>query len=218
MAGIDKTYVNKEQLKEAVEWAKNIGVVTLENGHKFKPLDWIESYNDIYNPEFWNKDYKEYILWNTPYWLDRWLWCNCELLFVRDSLMDVYSDDTLDMIKNWKYTPTPKERRKYVFVKEPSPKKYWKCFSKHKHARWEFHIMLPNALWQAGYDEQTKEWHECFEMLPAYDDYFWFHHHKHLPNKKTILRVLRKWNLPKGTRVTLSCFRYGGLDFEIVVK
>ena len=62
MAGIDKTYVNKEQLKEAVEWAKNIGVVTLENGHKFKPLNWIESYNDIHNPEFWNEENEWYIL------------------------------------------------------------------------------------------------------------------------------------------------------------
>ena len=78
--------------------------------------------------------------------------------------------------------------------------------------------MLPNAHWEACYDEQTKEWHECFGMLPAYDDYFWFNHHKHLPNKKTILRVLRKWNLPRGTKIILNCFRYDGLDFEIVVK
>ena len=55
MAGIDKTYVNKEQLKIAVDWAKKVGTVTLENGHKFKPLDWIAGYNDIYNPEFWNE-------------------------------------------------------------------------------------------------------------------------------------------------------------------
>ena len=218
MAAIDKTYVNKEQLKGAVEWAKNIGVVTLENGHKFKPLDWIESYNDIYNPEFWNEDYKEYILWNTPYWLDRWLWCNCELPFVRDRLMDVYSDDTLDMYKNWKYTPTPKEKRKYVFVKEPVFKKGWKCFAKHKYAMWRFDIMLPNARWEADYDEQTNSWHAPFGMLPADDDYHWHDYHKNLPKKKTILRLLRKWNLPKGTKVILNCFRYDGLDFEIVVK
>jgi hypothetical protein len=218
MAAIDKTYVNKEQLKEAVEWAKNIGVVTLENGHKFKPLDWIESYNDIYNPGFWNKDYKEYILWNTPSWLDRWLWCNCELPFVRDSLMDVYSDDTLNMFKNWKYTPTPKEKRKYVFVKEPSPKRGWKCVSKLLTSKWELVVEFPCQEWGIRYDEQTNAWYDSFCMLPAYDDYFWFSHHKHLPNKKTILRVLRKWNLPKGTKVILNYFRYNGFDFEIVVK
>jgi hypothetical protein len=47
MAGIDKTYVNYEQLLETVAWAKNIGEVTLENGHKFFPLNWIKGYNDI---------------------------------------------------------------------------------------------------------------------------------------------------------------------------
>jgi hypothetical protein len=112
----------------------------------------------------------------------------------------------------------PKEKQRYIFVKEPSPKKYWKCFSKHKFARWKFDVMLPNSRWEACYDEQTSEWYNDFGMLPAYDDYFWCDHHKHLPNKKTILRVLRKWNLPKGTKVILNCFRYYGLDFEIIVK
>ena len=41
MAGIDKTYVTAIQLKEAIEWCKSIGECTLENGYKFKPIDFI---------------------------------------------------------------------------------------------------------------------------------------------------------------------------------
>ena len=83
---------------------------------------------------------------------------------------------------------------------------------------WRFEIMLPNEQWEADYDEQTNSWSAPFGMLPADDDYHWHSYHKNLPNKKTILRLLRKWNLPKGTKVILNCYRYYGLDFEIMVK
>ena len=132
--------------------------------------------------------------------------------------MEVYSDDTLAVFKEWKYIPTPKEKRKFVFTKEPTGKNGWKCFSKHKYAMWRFEIMLPNEQWEADYDEQTNSWYASFGMLPADDDYHWHNYHKNLPNKKTILRLLRKWNLPKGTKVVLNSYRYNGLDFEIIVK
>jgi hypothetical protein len=105
-----------------------------------------------------------------------------------------------------------------VFVKEPSPRKDWKRFSKLLKSKWRFVVKFPCQECLIRYDEQTNEWYDFFGMLPAYDDYFWFNHHKHLPNKKTIVRVLRKWNLLKGTKVILNCLRYDGLDFEIVVK
>ena len=52
MASIDKTYVDKDELKEAITWCKNIGLVTLENGYQFTPLNFILGYNDIDDPEF----------------------------------------------------------------------------------------------------------------------------------------------------------------------
>ena len=76
MAGIDKTYVNREQLLEAIEWAKNLGEVTLENGYKFFPLDWIRGYNEIDDNGVLNNTNSSdcYVLWNTPGWFDRWLY------------------------------------------------------------------------------------------------------------------------------------------------
>ena len=85
MAGIDKTYVSAIQLKEAIEWCKNIGECTLENGFKFKPINFIYGYNDFDNPNF-DWDCKEYVLWNTPIWFDRWLWLNCPLFFVKERM------------------------------------------------------------------------------------------------------------------------------------
>ena len=43
MAAIDKTYVNKEELLEAIVWAKQVGEVSLENGYKFYPINFIYS-------------------------------------------------------------------------------------------------------------------------------------------------------------------------------
>ena len=60
MAAIDKTYVNKEQLLEAIEWAKEVDKATLENGSMFYPLDFIYGYNDIDDPTFWEKEIKTY--------------------------------------------------------------------------------------------------------------------------------------------------------------
>ena len=42
MAAIDKTYVTKQELLEAIDWAKKVGQVEMENGHKFtkKTLLW----------------------------------------------------------------------------------------------------------------------------------------------------------------------------------
>jgi hypothetical protein len=51
MAAIDKTYVTKKELLETIAWAKEVGEVSLENGYKFYPLNFICSYNDIDNIE-----------------------------------------------------------------------------------------------------------------------------------------------------------------------
>lgn len=225
MAAIDKTYVNKEQLKEAVEWAKSIGVVTLENGYKFKPLNWIKSYNDIDDPEFWNNDY--YILWNTPTWFDRWLWNNCSLSFVKDRLQEQYDKDSLKDFESWIYEKPIHIKQKYTFLKIPSGKYYkWLMSNARKDCRWPKNckqatysiiIKCPNEEFEREYDKQTNNWYKMFGILPCGDDFIWQKYHKRIPNKKSIIRQLRKWTFPKGTVVTVKCLSYK-LDFKILVK
>lgn len=228
MAAIDKTYVNKAQLAEAVKWCKYIGETTLENGHKFSPIHWIESYNDINDKELWEGERESFILWNTPTWFDRWLWVNCPLGFVRERLRGQYTKDYLKKFEEWNYEKPEQRKCKYKFIETPSGEAYkWWMNNARKYNRWpgnckqatyEFDIQCPNEKRERRYDEQTNQWYEMFGMLPCGIDYVWQEYHKRIPSKKAIIRQLDKWNLPKGTIVKLRCIRYRDLDFKIVVK
>lgn len=236
MAGIDKTYVNYEQLLEAIAWAKNIGGVTLENGHKFFPLDWIKGYNEIDENgvllEEESED-REYILWNTPTWFDRWLWCNCPLNFVKQRLQEQYGLDYLKKFEEWVYVPEPKRIAKYKFITEPNDfGPGWKWLANNdrrknpwpgscKQATYRIDVRVPEgeSKIEYDYDEQTDNWYNSFGMLPAYGGkYYWQEHHKHAPTKKSIIRQLRKWNLPKGTIVEVYIMKYQKMEFVIKVK
>jgi len=235
MAGIDKTYVNRTELKEAVDWSNKVGVVTLENGYKFKPINWIRGYNDIDEPDFWTREEDEfYILWNTPTWLDRWLWLNCPLSFVRDRLREQYGDSGLKDFENWKYEDTKKRpdfgKQKYTFLKFPK----W-CGSKWlinngrrknpypnkcKQLTYEMEITSPDGWTESlDYDAQTNAWYKTMDMLPCgYEDFIWQNYHKRIPSKKSIIRQLRKWYIPSGYTVRLSNLRYESIDIKILVK
>jgi hypothetical protein len=225
MAAIDKTFVNRDQLKEAINWAKSVGKVILENKYEFYPIDWIKDYNNIDNEVSWG-DIEYFTLWNTPRWLDRWLWVNCPLEFVRNRLMEVYDFNTLEEFRSWKYIEPVRRKQKYMFLE--IPKGHWKWFASSarklnpwpnncKQATYEI-IVEDSSGREMIYDRETDSWHELFDLLPGYDDYIWQRHHKNLPNKKSIVRQLNKWVLPKGAIVKVKCIKYINMDFIILVK
>ena len=225
MAGIDKTYVNKSELIEAINWAKEVGEVTLENGYKFCPLDFIGAYNEVEGIVY---DSDEYVLWNTPVWFDRWLWLNCPLSFVRSRLQQQYDSNHLEGFESWVYEKPVSRKQKYTFLAVPSCRYYkwlmskgksgFKQSGKYKQAIYEIIIECPNEHYERKYDEQTNQWYPMFGMLPCYEDFVWQTYHKRIPSKKAIVRQLNKWDLPKGTIVTVKCIRYLDLDFKILVK
>lgn len=224
MAAIDKTYVNKEELLEAIEWAKGIGKVTLENGYKFSPLDWIKDYNDINNI----KDKDEYVLWNTSIWFDRWLWCNCPLSFVRERLQEQYRETDLEEFENWIYEKPIPRKQKYTFLETPSGTYHkWLMGKGRRNNPWpngciqttyEIIVKCPDEEFERGYNEEIGQWYPDFGFLPCYDDFIWQEYHKRIPSKKSIMRQLDKWTFPKGTIVTVHCLRYKGMDFKVLVK
>lgn len=239
MARIDKTYVNYEQLLEAIAWAKNIGEVTLENGYKFFPLDFIKGYHDVDENgvlDCEKLEDHEYILWNTPTWFDRWLWCNCPLSFVKNRLQEQYDLDDLEEFEEWTYVPEPKRTAKYKFITEPNDfgpgwkwlmnndrrKSLWRPLSGScKQLTYNINVRVPGEIFERYYDDQTDNWYKPFGMLPVYSDdhgYVWQKHHKCVPTKKSIIRQLRKWNLPKGTIVEVYNIHYSKMDFVIKVK
>lgn len=211
MAAIDKTYVNKKQLFEAIEWAKEVGEVTLENGYKFYPINFIYAYNDIDELE----DRDTYVLWNTPMWFDRWLWLNCPLSFVKDTIEDVYSEDTIKEFENWKYVEQVPEKRKYTFLETPSGYG-WKFLANGKGKKpsiYIFNIHYKDKYF--GYNSQINKWGPIRGMLPYRGE---FELRNKVLSKKAVLRMLRKWNLPSGSIVRIMNLHYYGMDYKILVK
>lgn len=237
MAGIDKTYVTSQELKEAIDWAKTVGTVTMENGYRFKPLGYIYTYNDLDNPNFdWNRE--EYVLWNTPMWFDRWLWLNCPLEFVKDRLKYQYDENSLKEFENFVYHD-PKNnldfgKQHYTFIKEPKWHgcKWWMNKGR-KQNPWPgkctqltyyMEIKPPknSDKWGLEYNCQTDTWEEQFGMMPTTPwingEYIWQKYRDKIPNKKSIIRELRRWYIPKGYIVRLYNMKFKGFDFEILVK
>ena len=236
MGLIDKTYVTAHELKEAIVWAKGVGTVAMENGYKFKPLNFIYRYNDLDDPEFdWNRD--EYILWNTPTWYDRWLWVNCPLSFVKGRLKEQYNDNALKKFENYVYH-NPKDnldfgKQHYTFLKVPkwNDCKWWmshgrmenpwpgKCIQLTymmdiKAPRDDHHDFKDDL----EYNCKTDTWEKNCNMQPITGDYIWQKYHRRIPNKKSIIRELRRWYIPKGYIVRLYNLKYKGFDFEILIK
>lgn len=228
MAAIDKTYVNKEQLLEAIEWAKEVDKATLEDGSTFYPINFICGYNDIDDPTFWEQEREEYILWNTPTWYDRWLWLNCPLSFVRERLQEQYDTHFLEKFESWTYEKPVNRKKKYTFLEVPTGYGYkWLMNNARYNNRWPrnskqltyyIEVKCPDEEFEREYNEEVKQWYPDFGFLPCYDRFIWQEHHKRIPSKKSIMRQLDKWTFPKGTIVTVHCLRYKGMDFKVLVK
>lgn len=233
MGAIDKTYVDKDELKEAVTWCRNVGVAKLENGYRFKPINFIYHYNDLDDPDFdWNRD--EYILWNTPIWFDRWLWINCPLSFVRERLVYQYGEAALEEFKNWEYSD-PKNnldlgKQHYKFLKTPKWRGH-KWFMRHgrrknpwpgKCAQQTYFINIESPNFEVKNDltycKQLDTWVERHGFLAGGNEYVWQHYHNNPPTKKSIIRELRKWYIPKGYIVKVYNLKYRDMDFKILVK
>ncbi len=89
MASIDKTYVNKAEWKEAVQFYNE----TVEQ--QFKDMG-----EDIYLYYDEAPDLDEFVLWNTSQIQDIWLWKNCQLPFVRNRLKVQYDESFLETFAN----------------------------------------------------------------------------------------------------------------------
>lgn len=212
MAAIDKTYVNKTELLEAIEWAKGVGEVALENGYKFRPLDFIGVHNDIDDLI----DTNEYILWNTPMWFDRWLWLNCPLSFVQTRLQEQYDSYSLESFDVLYEPPTIRINQKYKFLQTPYGYN-WKHFASGKGKKQSlYYISVLNAGSEYGYDKQTNTWGERFDIFPYNDEYFM--PRNKVPSKKALLRLLKKWSLPTDSIVLIKNLHYYGMDFKIRIK
>lgn len=235
MAAIDKTYVNYEQLVEAVKWAISVGEVTLENGYRFRPVDFIYDYNDetgLLSVDV-TDGFDDYVLWNTPQWFDRWLVKNCPLDFVQTRLYEQYGADGMQELRDYVYHPVEKHKiKKIKCIRHPQ----WHTCKWHMangrrrnpvRSHGKYSTQLPyyvdiyktdNMCDSYAYDEQTNKWYKKHSLMPANDEYIWQHHHRNIPTTRSIVRAIRRWNIPAGYTVRVTQTKYNGLDFEFIVS
>lgn len=100
MAGIDKTWVTREQYKLVRKWAYEYGEFTIPHiNFKDKVSNYINEYDEI--PE-------KVVLWDTPGYFDVFLRHNCPFDFIQKRLKEQYGNsyDSLSygkpFIKNYK--------------------------------------------------------------------------------------------------------------------
>ena len=230
MAGIDKTYIKTyNQYKEVCDWCKDI-VVTFNNtivkNVSFKPFDFIYKYTeDDFNrlPEN-----GELVLWNTPWYMDKWLIKNCPINFIQSRLKEQYGSD-YDVIKNGNNCEMYKRNRlgkniHFKIIKKPYTYNRFnfiycdrqnkiRVYKENRKGVWELRIEDEDCLWY--YNEKYDYWTNTIEGLP-FDSFTCTIKKKNL-NIKSIYRYLRKWNLPAGIKITIDNI-YFDFGWELITK
>ena len=248
MAGIDKTYISDwNQFDTIRNWAIK-QEFALKNGQMIELKDYLY-YPDLTKEEWeeheiaWNQNHPESIfeivLWNTPTYVDIWLIRNCPFEFIQNRLKEQYGggwsktaftnyneSNLYEQIKNgtsiydtfqrnglgWKskvkfhtYYGSPIRDKKCLYQIEVNP--YWIGEKRTK-------FDLGDNPW---YNEMDNMWYWNEEAMPWTCNHMFY---KGYLSKKKIVRMIKRWNLPKGSIVKFECSykRYRAHDFYCTVE
>lgn len=225
MAAIDKTYIKTyNQYKEVYDWCKDI-IVTFNDKISFKPFDFICKYTeDDFNQLPENG---ELVLWNTPYYMDRWLIRNCPIDFIQKRLKEQYGND-YDDIKNgncemyernglgkdihFKVIKKPYIYNRFNFLYRDRQNQL-RVYKENRKGIWQISIEDEDNYWY--YNEKHDYWTNEIEGFP-FDSSTCIIKKKNL-NIKSIYRYLRKWNLPAGIKITIDNVRFD-FGWELITK
>lgn len=207
MAGIDKTYLNTyEEYLEVLNWCNKTGIVTDEYGNTFNPKDF------LYYPELNEEDFKPgIVLWNTPIYFDLYLIRNCPIKFIQERLEEQYNLGFIQKVINHNSEYDVFQRNglgkklKITIIKNPKFKGYYKN-------TWWW-IEIENSYW--NYNEYTDKWVHDNEA-EEYNTNVCNKYRGKLTIKK-IMRILRKWDLPKDLVISIRG-SYSGQDWIIKTK
>ena len=208
MAGIDKTYLKLwSQYKSLRDWCVSVGEVTDDWGNKFHPLDWLFEWTYDEWMEGTENETEEVPVWNTPLYLDIYLIRYCPLDFIQDRLKEQYGEgwsknafcetqNTYDEILN-----RTSSYDRYVRNGVKNPKFSWKLFQSMKDVKnliwW---VCMDDYGW--NYDKVVNYWWSSDEVYNPKSE--WISNIATIKGKLTkrkLARILRKWNLPKGTKL-----------------
>ena len=215
MAGIDKTFTSSwKDYKELREWAQK---TRMEYPHKEKGAGYLIDW--FYEPDLTEKDFKdgkeEHVIWDTPESVDRFLRKNCPLAFVQERLKEQYGKGYDDLLKPHVDPHIEKKGKllKLKFLKTPDAYEF-------RSAKYGYTVSVGDTLEKSKTGDYyvrnkdfTKEWYyyrnygkffradECREDTESEltPDYLWIRH----PNKRKLIRLARKWNLPAGLYIEI---------------
>lgn len=211
MAAIDKTYISDwNEFSKIREWAKHNPIVladgTVTNEY---PTDF------MYEPDITEEEFKErngIVLWNTPTYVDRFLYFNCPFETVQNRLKEQYINPKEEFEAEIPHIVRKGKDIRFHILKWDGTKYHGNCyisdFTKHSYAwehwhnRWRMDI---NPYSQESYKKDgTYEdwsyyrgtWYRNDEQMPQTYNGYSFYPSK--MNKKIIKNILRKMNLPAG--------------------
>lgn len=218
MAAIDKTYAHTwEEYVSLVEWAKNTKFIC-SNGMVLYPMEYIyEWYKELYDEAY--KSFKEkypdsefeFPVMNTSNVLDYFIIKECPLKFVQNRMKEVYSSEYIQSVLHGTSAYDTYKREpigtKVKVIKYPKFGNRSKLCEKKRGMKF-ITVLEPKMRYNAEYDYWLSDnelgWYNCSIC------------NKNINSTKAMIRQIRKWKLPKGTKVSW-CGRYIGNEFIFVV-
>lgn len=186
MATIDKTYVsNWSDYKEIRDWAKVTDMIYPDGTNGGKMINW------FYYPNLTEKDFAdedtEYVLWNTPMSVDMFLYNNCPFKLVQDRLKEQYDISELSEKKS---------------INKHEVGNHFKFPKRFIGGIYTFYIdrQTDKKIENWWYSDYYNKWTEYEEFGP------WNTNScvKNVKSRKAAIRLIKKWNLPKGSVVIVT--------------
>lgn len=211
MAAIDKIYISDlKDRTEFLNWCK----INREKCLNEIERDLLDYFYYLNEPdsffENWLKERKEIPITNFSHEVDHWLIKNCDIPFIVNRLKDQYGED-YEILTNTSYKPI-----KYIYKKEELATKYKLInlntgyrFGKKSNYKY-FITILNNNYWfidniPVNRDIETGK---CGDISSAIIE---------CKSLKAVLRMIRKWGLPKGVVISITG-RYVGEEWKVITK
>ena len=210
MAAIDKTYLNDFAVyQEFINWAKNT-VYTCPNGVKLPVINYVLTY---WTEEAMREKSRPVLC--SSFTLDYFLIKYCPFEFVQSRLREVYSEqyynDVLDGVSEYDKFVYPEIATKFTVVrgKNMKHKNYLWRLKGHKYKFFTRAEYNDTVLW---YNDELKRFLLPDELGEPSCSHFYGS-----ASVKSLIRKLRKMNIPKNT--ILECHaRYVGENLLILAK
>lgn len=232
MAYIDKTYLNSwEQYVTLKDWCTSIGTTVDDYGNKITPLEFLWEYTEKDFTHVDDTPFNGLPVWNTPEYFDVWLIRKCPLNFIQDRLKEQYGE-------GWSKTSLTgrQSESQYQLIKEHRAQ----CDLYKRNGLGKNAVMKIKWNYNYRFNDDNLVW--WIDILHTDDSDSWWYNRdedkwlntgkgelgewnsntcikKGRFSLKKVLRLIRKWNLPEGTRVRFSIEykRYVQKDFIVTV-